>query len=94
MAWRWGQVLKGAELFIKRFYSTGAIIRRSFNTKLSFSRRLEFILFNLCYRDAYLQWIEEKVLRDNNGMDRLIIKKFKKNIFVWMAESGLSFLRR
>ena len=73
-------VLKGTQQFIPRFYSLGAIIKRSGNTRHTFLSRVEFILFNLCYRDAYLQWMKENLLYDNTAVKRLMQKAFKKSI--------------
>ena len=86
-------VLSGAEEFIKRFYSNGAIIKRSFNTRLSFWRRIEFIIFNLCYRDAYFKWLDENVLLDTKGIDRLMGQPFKKSTTVNLLERVLIFSR-
>ena len=87
-------VLRGAEDFIKSFYSYRAIIKRSFNTRLSFWRRVEFIVFNICYRDAYFKWLDENVLFDGTGIDRLMQQPFKKKASVNALEQVLFFSRK
>ena len=86
-------VLNGADEFIKRFYSLTAIIKRSFNTSLSFWRRVEFIAFNLCYRNAYFGWLKENVLTDAKGIDRLMKQPFKKSVSINLIEQVLIFSR-
>jgi radical SAM superfamily enzyme YgiQ (UPF0313 family) len=87
-------VLSGAEQFIKRFYSGPAIIKRSFNTNLLFWRRVEFILFNFCYRQAYFKWLDENVLHDGSGIDRLMEQPFKKGTRLSILERLLFFSRK
>jgi radical SAM superfamily enzyme YgiQ (UPF0313 family) len=52
----------GTRQFVERFYSLRAIVRRSFQTRLGLLGRLEFVLFNLCYREFYLDWMRHGVL--------------------------------
>ena len=87
-------VLDGAEKFIIRFYSTKAIIKRSFKVSLSLSRRVEFILFNICYRQAYYKWLRQNILFDERGMDRLLAETFKKAAVIKIIERVLALSRK
>lgn len=87
-------IYAGTTDFISRYYSLYSIIRRSFNTKLSFSRRLEFILFNLCYRVAYVEWLDFNILNAEGDFNKLLDKPFRKSIFIKLCESLLHYLRK
>jgi radical SAM superfamily enzyme YgiQ (UPF0313 family) len=83
----------GAEWFIKKYYSVWGIISRSFNSQLSYRRRIEFILFNLCYRDTYLQWTKYNTLQQPANIEGLINKPFKKSFVVTISEKILDRVR-
>lgn len=50
------EILESAHWFISNFYSLRAILGRSRFVRGPLSDRLTFILFNLCYRQPYLEW--------------------------------------
>jgi radical SAM superfamily enzyme YgiQ (UPF0313 family) len=86
-------VAQGTEWFIGKFYSFFGIISRSFMVRQSLRRRIEFILFNICYRDAYVQWINHDTLRKPSNNKKLIQSSFKKTAIVKVAEYLLTILR-
>jgi len=88
------EIYAGTKKFISRFYSPYQIIKRSFNTRLSFRGRAEYILFNFCYRVAYLQWIDAGVLKKDAAFDTLLNRPFKKNLFIQLCEWLLGYLRK
>lgn len=87
-------VINGAEWFIKKYYSLGGIISRSFNTKLSFPARLEYILFNLCYRQVYLDWIRYDTLHHPENIRIPLVQPFQKSAFIKTIEKMLGWLRK
>jgi radical SAM superfamily enzyme YgiQ (UPF0313 family) len=87
-------MLKGAEVFIKKFYSFKGIFYRSFQTKMTFLNRLEFILFALCYREAYLEWMNKQILFAPENFSSLLEEPFKKKLQLRMYEQALSLCRQ
>ena len=87
-------VYTGAEWYIRNFYNPLKIISRSFNTRLSFLRRLEFILFCYCYGEAYRQWLKEDIFNSESGFKNLLMAPVTKNMKVKTAERILTWLRR
>jgi radical SAM superfamily enzyme YgiQ (UPF0313 family) len=87
-------VINGAEWFVKKYYSLSGIISRSFNTKLSFSARLEYILFNICYRQVYLDWIRYDTLHHPENINIPLELPFRKPGFLKVAEKMLDWLRK
>lgn len=87
-------IAEGTEWFIKNYYSLTGIISRSFNTRLSFLQRIEFILFNICYRDVYCQWLKFDVLQQPQNANRLTEKKFSKSFLFSLAEKTLHLVRK
>jgi radical SAM superfamily enzyme YgiQ (UPF0313 family) len=86
-------VESGATEFIGKYYSLSGIVARSFNTKLSLFARLEFILFNLCYRKVYLQWLEFDTLRKPENIKQLVELPFEKSNFTRRIEKALHWVR-
>ncbi len=86
-------VQSGATEFIGKYYSLSGIVARSFNTKLSFFARLEFILFNFCYRKVYLQWLQFDTLRKPKNMKQLVELPFEKSNFTKRIEKALHWVR-
>ena len=87
-------VTVGADKFIRQFYSFPSIVKRSFNTRLSAMQRLEFILFNVCYRQVYLDWLKQDILNNSANFRILLESKFiKSRVTVW-AENLLNWVRR
>ena len=86
-------IAKGTKAFIKKYYSGLGIINRSFNSTLSFWSRLEFILFNICYREVYFQWLRLDTLNQPNNLKFLIEKPFKKSRLIQLAEKTLHWVR-
>jgi len=87
-------VAQGTEWFIKKYYSFFGIVERSFNVKQSWRRRTEFILFNLCYRDVYLKWVENETLQNPDNIEKLINAPFRKSFLVKGSEFLLEIMRR
>jgi len=88
------EVHRGAEWYIRNFYSFRKIIARSFNTRLTFLRRLEFILFSYCYGETYRKWLAEDIFRNEAGFRRLLMNPLRKSIKIRIAEKILIWLRR
>jgi radical SAM superfamily enzyme YgiQ (UPF0313 family) len=86
-------VISGTEYFIRRFYSFSSIIRRSLNTKLSLSGKIEFIIFSYCYGRVYHQWLRNGFLRKPDNFGKLLKLNFKKSIDILMAEKILCSVR-
>ena len=88
------EIYRGTRKFINRFYSFGNIARRSFNTNLSFSARVEFILFNLCYRYAYLQWVKMDIFNNEENFRKLLAEPMKKPWDIKLYERLLFLFRK
>jgi radical SAM superfamily enzyme YgiQ (UPF0313 family) len=83
---------QSAKSYIKRFYSLRNIIGRSSNSGLSGLARLEFILFNLCYRKVYVDWLTFDVLDSKNSQFRKLIEApFKKSLTMRFFEKLLKW---
>lgn len=87
-------VYQGANWFIDNYYSVSSIIHRSFNTQLTFARRIEFIMFNLCYRDTYLKWKRNDVFYHEEGFQKLLIQPFTKSFSIKFYEFILRLCRK
>jgi radical SAM superfamily enzyme YgiQ (UPF0313 family) len=87
-------VAKGTAWFIKKYYSLSGIIARSFHVRLNFWQRLEFVLFNICYRDVYRQWLAHNTLQQPQQLQHLIALRFTKRTTVALAEKLLRWVRR
>lgn len=87
------EVYRGAEFFIKQFYSLRGIVSRSFNTKLGFWRRIEFVCFNLCYREVYLAWLNHDIFFRPEGFRTLIEAPFRKGLKIKVLERIIGFCR-
>lgn len=88
------KVYSGSKYFIQRFYSFRAIRKRSRNAQLKGWKRLEFILFNLSYREVYLDWLKYEIFKDDNNFDILLKTRFKKSWKMRNIERALSIARR
>lgn len=88
------EVLKGTVWYIRRFYSLRGIVTRSFNSRMSFWRRMEYILFSYCYGEAYRQWLSKRVLYDEAGFTRLLMRPITKGFKIRIAEKLLDAIRR
>jgi radical SAM superfamily enzyme YgiQ (UPF0313 family) len=86
-------VLQGAVAFIRDFYSIKQIILRSFNTKLGFWRRIEFILFNYLYREPYLQLVDNNAFLSPDRFSAILNSPFKKNRNMRLADKLLTIIR-
>ena len=86
-------VARGAEEFISQYYSLWGIIARSFNTHLSVLGKVEFVLFNLCYRKVYLEWIEYNILNTPQNLQQLIEMPFSKSQTTILIEKALQWVR-
>jgi radical SAM superfamily enzyme YgiQ (UPF0313 family) len=85
-------VYRGAREMITKFYSLACIIRRS--AYVRGRRRLEIILFNLCYRKVYLDWLNYNVTGYPGGIKKLKDKQFRKSMEVRAYEILLNILRK
>ncbi len=88
------EVISGVSEFIRKFYSFKEIVARSKNTNLTMLQRLEFILFNLCYRQVYLDWISYRIFEGNENFNKLLVQKFRKTFSVQLAEKLLFIVRK
>lgn len=87
-------VFTGLERFIRSFYSFKGIVSRSYNTRLSILDRLEFILFNLCYRDTYLLWLDQRIFDSPANFRRVLEQPVRKGMIMWFSEQVLSLCRK
>jgi radical SAM superfamily enzyme YgiQ (UPF0313 family) len=86
-------LFEGTRRFIREFYSLRKILRRSFNSHLDAYGRLEFILFNLCYRDAYVQWLDADIFRNEAAFQTMLAQPFKPSWWLRTADRWLRRLR-
>jgi len=86
-------VARGTKMFIDKYYSLTGITRRSFNTKLGVLGKLEYILFNLCYRQVYLNWLRYDTLQKPHNLKLLLEAPFKKSLATRMIEKALHAVR-
>lgn len=80
--------------FINDYYRLRSIFRRSKKAHSKWLRRMEFVLFNICYREAYIDWIRFDVLKpESGGIFQLMNLKFSKPWYVGMSEILLNKIR-
>ncbi len=87
-------VYKDTAWFIRKFYHPWNIVLRSFNSKMSFLTRLEFILFSYCYGETYRQWLQKNVFDDEKGFTELLLAPFQKTRAIRIAEALLNWLKK
>ncbi|HXH18633.1 MAG TPA: B12-binding domain-containing radical SAM protein, partial [Chitinophagales bacterium] len=87
------EVYKGTEWFIRQFYHPFNILQRSFNTKMNWRQRLEYILFSYCYGEVYRQWLRERIFMNERGFQILLMKPHRKKLNIKIAEKLLSWVR-
>ena len=85
---------RDAEGFIRKFYQPVGILRRVRKGSPNFWNRLEMFLFNLCYRDVYVSWLERDVFRDENAFQHLLREPLRKGWLLKKAEQALYWVRR
>lgn len=88
------EVYDGTTWFIKHFYSFTGIVKRSFNTKLSVVQRIEYILFNLCYREAYYSWLQYRIFDKDINFEKLLAAPLKKRVSIIVFEKILVVCRK
>jgi radical SAM superfamily enzyme YgiQ (UPF0313 family) len=87
-------LFEGSRRFIRSFYGLGAIIGRSFKTKLGLLGRMEFVLFNLCYREFYFEWLRHDIFRDEEAYQKLLAAPFKPSWRMKLADRWLARVRK
>lgn len=87
-------VYEGAREFICNFYNFSSIVKRSGISNLKGWNRLEFILFNLCYRNVYAEWIKNSIFNNEKAFYSLLIKPFKKSILMNLFDRMLTYARK
>jgi radical SAM superfamily enzyme YgiQ (UPF0313 family) len=81
------EMYSGTKWFIREFYSIPNIVRRSWKAHSTFQRRLETVLFNLCYGQSYKEWLKYDVLEANStGIRRLMEKGFVRPWYIRASE--------
>ncbi|MFN8398183.1 MAG: radical SAM protein [Bacteroidia bacterium] len=88
------EMYAGAEAFIKQFYSLSAIRRRSRVPQLDWRGRMEFILFNLCYREVYLEWLRQGIFRDEAAFQAMLAGLHQPSGMLKWADQLLDKVRR
>lgn len=88
------QIHRDAEAFIRQFYTLPKILRRVWLQSGTFWNKFEILLFNLCYRDVYFQWLEQDVFHDPNGFDRLLRTPVQKSWLLRNSERMLHWVRK
>lgn len=87
-------VHEGTEQFIRQFYSLNAIIQRSRVPKLDWRGRLEFILFNLCYREVYLEWLRNGIFERETAFQRMLAGLHEPSASLKWADRWLNRVRK
>lgn len=87
-------VYKGADWYIRKFYHPLNIFFRSFNVKLGFWSRIEYILFSYCFGEVYRQWLKERIFYDEAGFNRLLMRPHKKSLAIKLSEKILARIRQ
>ena len=87
-------VYRDAETFIRKFYHPAGIFSRVRKGSPRFWSRLEMFLFNLCYRDVYVSWLERDIFRDENAFQHLLREPLQKSWLLRKAEQALHWVRR
>ncbi len=80
--------------YINDFYKLHSIISRSGASGLKNTKRLEFILFALCYRRVYLDWLKYNIFEDRSGFETLLRQPFKKSVSIRFFETALHQVRK
>jgi radical SAM superfamily enzyme YgiQ (UPF0313 family) len=86
------ETLEGTRWFIRNFYSMRAILARAWVFPDSNIGRLAFVLFNLCYRQVYLDWMSHDRMIPTAGPNRSIDGLYRRPWSVRVSESILLFL--
>lgn len=84
----------GLTKFIQSFYSVRGIVRRSFNTSLTFWGRVEYVTFALCYRQTYIDWLKYDTINNPRNIISLIEQPFRKSIYLQLFEKILHWVRQ
>lgn len=88
-------IYEGAAYYIHTFYSLAAIVKRSLTVNKGVWANLEYILFNLGYREAYQAWLQENVLTETGGhFKKLLHQSFRKSWSIQLIEKGLKKVRQ
>lgn len=87
-------VYEGTKEFILRFYSFSSILQRSRISNLRGWNRMEFILFNLCYRNVYAEWLKNSIFNNEEAFYSLLIKPFKKSKKMNFFDRMLTYARK
>lgn len=88
------ETLEGTRWFIRNFYSLKAILARAILFPTGATDRLAFVLFNLCYRQVYLDWMRRDSMIPSSGSNRSIDGLYRRPWAVRLSESLLLFLWR
>lgn len=88
------EVLKATGDNIKFFYSDKRIHLRALNAGLEGLAYKEFVNFNYCYREVYLQWMKYKIFDNEHGFPLLLNRKYKKSDRILKAEKDLGLIRK
>lgn len=75
---------------VKQYYSLLCILQRAFNGPSGVLQKLEFFLFNLCYRSVYLQWLHNP----DWDMQKLVRQHYQKPFAVRFAEFLMHSIRK
>jgi hypothetical protein len=86
------EIYAGTEWFIKNFYSFRAIIGRSLHFEGSWTDKLSFVCFNVCYGNAYLQWLNYNIFESEENFLLLLNKPYKKPAIISFFETILLFI--
>ncbi|MCF8256208.1 MAG: radical SAM protein [Flavobacteriales bacterium] len=82
----------GLRLFVRSFYSLPSILHRAMTFPSGFSEKIEFILFNICYRQVYLEWRRNGMLCGNKMTDEMLNSPYRRPLGMRLAESLLLLL--
>lgn len=80
--------------YILNFYSIKNIVSRSLKTPISLKKKIEFILFNICYRAAYLDWLKYDIFEKEENFTRMLTSHYSKPIKLKLAEKMLNYIRK
>lgn len=88
------EVLDATAKNIKVFYSDKKIHLRAINAGLDGLAYKEFVNFNYCYREVYLQWIKHTIFDNGEGFTKLLNQKYKKKNSIIKSEKALKIIRK
>jgi len=86
-------IYSGGRKYISGFYGISSVLARSAKSGLKGTKRLEFILFSLCYRKVYMDWLKYNIFESDSGFETLLKEPFRKSLSTRLMERLLHKMR-